>query len=187
MAQLDASFLVDHFTFSDLTADNGKHQQVTMPEKGSGPTTAVNEGAVYTKVGTNPSETNLFFRAEDSGGSGGFEYQLTHVDSTKTASFATNAGTNTSGWTFLPGGLLLQYGLSSFIAAKGTATTISFPKPFVTGVYSLTIGSTTNEGNSPGENNQFIKDGSVGLISFQIVNSSSANTRFKVYWMAIGI
>lgn len=29
--QLDASFLVDHYTFSDLTSNNGKHNQVTTP------------------------------------------------------------------------------------------------------------------------------------------------------------
>lgn len=31
MQQLDASFLIDHYTFSDLTVNNGKHRQVTTP------------------------------------------------------------------------------------------------------------------------------------------------------------
>lgn len=31
MSQLDTSFLVDHYTFSDLTANNGKHNKVTTP------------------------------------------------------------------------------------------------------------------------------------------------------------
>jgi len=154
---------INHVAYGTL--GQGKHKFLQMPEQGSAPTTLVNEGGLYTKVGTSPAETNLFFRGESSN----YEYQLTHVDSTLTASFSTSTGVNDSGWTFLPGGLLMQYGLRS-VAAKGTATTITFPKLFATAVYSITIGSVTGEGNSPGENNQFVKDGSVLLNQFQIVN-----------------
>lgn len=181
---ISTTLAVNHVAFGGA-AGEGKHKFLQMPEvtaSGAGvPSTAVNEGGFYTDVGTNPAETNLFFRGENSGNS----YQLTHVDSSLTASFATAAGVNSSGWTFLPGGLLLQYGLRS-VAAKGTATTITYPKPFATAVYSVTIGSVTNEGDFPGANNQFVKDGSVGLSTFQVVNSSSSSAR-KVYWQAIGI
>jgi len=169
---------VNHVAFN--STGEGKHKFLQMPEQASAPTTAVDEGGFYAKVGTSPAESNLFFRGENSG----YEYQLTHVDSSLTASFSTSAGTNDSGWTFLPGGMLLQYGLRS-VAASGSATTITYPKAFATAVYSITIGSVTGEGNSPGANNQFVKDGSVGLTTFQIVNSSSSSAR-KVYWMAIG-
>ena len=175
IAQVEA---VNHIAFGD--SGQGKHKFLQMPEQASAPTTAVNEGGFYAKVGTNPAETNLFFRGESDGN----EYQLTRVDSSLVASFATNAGTDSSGWTFLPGGMLLQYGIRT-VASSGTATTITYPKPYSTAVYSVTIGNVTNEGNSPGENNQFIKDTTVGLTTFQVVNSSSSSAR-KVYWMAIG-
>lgn len=180
---IDTTLAVNHVAFGGA-AGQGKHKFLQMPEQASAPTTAVNEGGFYTKEGTSPAETNLFFRAEDSGGGGGYEYQLTHVDNSLTASFSTDAGTDSSGWTFLPGGLLLQYGIRT-MAAKGTETTITYPKPFATAVYSITIGNITAEGNSPGENNQFVKEGTVGLTTFQMVNSSSSSAR-KVYWMAVG-
>jgi len=176
---------VNHVAFNDV--GEGKHKYLQMPEvavSGAGvPVTLANEAGFYSKNGTNPIEPNLWFRGQTNG----YEYQLTHADQTNIASFANKAGVNDSGWTFLPGGLLLQYGLRT-VAAKGTATTITFPKQFatVTGPFSITIGNVTGEGDSPGENNQYVKDGSVNNINFQIVNSSSSAAR-KVYWMAIGL
>jgi len=47
--QLDTSFGVDHYTFSNLTTDNGKHNQVTTPKivGAAHPTTAANEPKFY--------------------------------------------------------------------------------------------------------------------------------------------
>jgi len=170
---------VNHVAFN--SAGEGKHKFLQMPEQPSAPTTAVDEGGFYSKVGTSPAETNLFFRGENSG----FEYQMTHVDSSLTASFSTSAGVNDSGWSFLPGGLLIQYGKRS-IAAAGTATTITYPKAFTVAPYSITMGCITNEGNSPGANNYFIKEASItSLTDFQVTNSSSSAAK-KVFWVAIG-
>lgn len=174
---------INHIAFN-LTG-KGKHKFLQMPETnsispGTPPATAINEAGFYAKVGTNPAETNLFFRAENSGK----EYQLTTADSARLSSFSTKAGVENSGWTFLPGGMLMQYGLRT-IGSKGNTTTITYPKPFVTGVYSVTIGNVTSE-TSPSPNNQFVKDGTVGLTTFQVVNSSSSSSN-KVYWMAIGV
>ncbi len=111
-------FQNNHVAFNE--SGEGKHKFLQMPEQSAAPTTLPDEGGLYTKVGTNPSETNLFFRAENSSGGppGGYEYQLTKVISAQTALFATNGAygtppatfTQTGGWTFLPGNLLLQYG-----------------------------------------------------------------------------
>lgn len=47
--QLDASFGVDHYTFSNGTSDNGKHNQVTTPKVVGAvhPTTAVGDTKFY--------------------------------------------------------------------------------------------------------------------------------------------
>jgi len=47
--QLDTSFGIDHYTFSNLTVDNGKHNQVTTPKivGAAHPTTAANEPKFY--------------------------------------------------------------------------------------------------------------------------------------------
>ena len=71
----------------DGAAGGGKHKFLQMPEQATPPATAVNEGGLYTKVGTNPAEANLFFRGESSGK----EYQLTKTVQADSASFGTNA------------------------------------------------------------------------------------------------
>lgn len=172
---------VNHFPFNDTTADNGKHKFLQMPESAA-PVTAADEGGVYCKVGAAPAETNLWLRGENNG----FEYQLTSLDSSATASFAANTSAiNTSGWTFLPGGLVLQYGYRK-VSAKGTATTVTFPKSFNTAVFCITIGSVTDEGPSPSPNNQFVFQSSIALTGFTLVNSSGSSSR-RTYWMALGI
>jgi hypothetical protein len=62
-----------------------------MPEQGSAPATAVNEGGLYTKVSNGTTE--LYWRKE----SNGAEVQMTD-------------GVPTGNTTFLPGGLMLQWG-----------------------------------------------------------------------------
>lgn len=178
----------DHFNFN--VANGGIHKQVRMPQRGGNPGTIpagliAQEGTIYTKQVTSEgvsTETGLFYTPDTSTN----EYQLTRPITAKFASFGTNAGTDTSGWTFLPGGLILQYGLKSTVSASGTATTITFPVAFTSTPFSITIGSVTGEGNSPGANNQFVKDGTVSTTQFQIVNSSGSSAR-KVYWQAIGV
>jgi hypothetical protein len=160
-------------------ADQGKHKFLQLPEQGSAPTTAVNEGGFYAKVGTSPAETSLFFRAENSG----FEYRMTRPVAASTALFATNtayAADHTGGWTFLPGGLLLQYGART---TPGSSGTITFPITFTTGYYSITIGLSRN--NSSSVQNTYIDNSvAVSLTSFAYDNTSSSTD--PIYWMAIG-
>lgn len=178
--QLDTTMGQDHYNFSDNTSNNGKHKQTRFVNEAAIPAGLVTgEGTLYTKAVS--SESQAFYSPDDTGR----EYQMTRTVEASFSSFANTAGTSSSGWTFLPGGILMQYGLKT-VDAKGTATTITFPVEFTGTPFSITIGNVTNEGNSPGANNQFIKDGSVSTTSFDIVNSSSSSAR-KVYWMAIGV
>lgn len=158
----------------------GKHKFLQMPEQGSAPATAVNEGGLYTKVGTNPAETNLFFRAEDSGGGGGFEYQLTKVIAVSTALFGNNTvayvANNNGGWTFLPGGLVMQYGRRT---TPGSSGTVSFPIPFPSGnaPFSIVMGNERNSARACG----FDTISSTGFTYYLDTSGSTA-----VNWIAIG-
>ena len=116
---------INHEAFN--TANKGKHKFLQMPEivtqtPSTIPSTAADEGALYTNPGTNPTETNLYFRAE----SDGQEYQLTKTVSAQVAKFANNneydAGPPSlkGGWTFLPGGLIMQFGLYDTAASSST-------------------------------------------------------------------
>lgn len=134
---------VNHIAFNQV--DEGKHKFLQMPEQPGiinqvgvplPPTTLVNEGGLYTKVATNPAQTNLIFRAENNG----FEYQLTTVISASTTRFGNNTvayvANNNGGWTFLPGGMLLQYGRRT---TPGNSGVITFPVPFPSGIAPFSI------------------------------------------------
>lgn len=179
---IDRAFKVNHVAFS--TSDEGKHKFLQMPEQGSAPSTAINEGGLYTKVGTNPAETNLFFRAENSGGGGGFEYQLTHVINVSTARFGNNTNyvvgppSINGGWTFLPGGLILQYGKLTFVSQNGTVT---FPIAFNSAPFCVQVSLERSSGN------QSITVGDApgpSTTGFNYLSSSSGSA--FVHWLAIG-
>lgn len=170
-------------------AGQGKHKFLQMPEQGSAPTTAVNEGGFYSKAGANPIETNLFFRAENDG----YEYQLTKSISASTALFSTNAAYGVApagtiiigGWTFLPGGIIMQYGLVTGLVASSTPSsrTIPFPVNFTGTPYTVQLQVRRNDASgarasisrtSPPTNSGFTYD----------LESSTCD---GFYWTAIGI
>lgn len=113
------------------TDDSGKHLFLQMPEQVSAPSTVGNEGGVYTKEGPSGT-TELYFRAE----SNGAEYQLTNVSIGSSANLGANPG-----YTFLPGGVIMQYG--SFVPGASTGTT-NFANTFPTGVFGVWLQIKTN-------------------------------------------
>jgi hypothetical protein len=176
---------INHVAFNN--SDKGKHKFLQMPEQVLAPTTLLNEGGLYTHVGTNPAETNLFFRAEDSVGTGGFRYQLTAVDQTNIGTFANNTAYATNhlgGWTFLPGGLLLQYGTKTN-NPNGGDSTITFPKAFKSSVFSITISFSRAGGSNVIQSARLTAFSSASLTSFGYFSGSNTNT--PITWMAIGI
>lgn len=164
--QLDTSFGIDHYTFSNATANNGKHAKCTFPEQAAGPTTAANEGALYTKDVS--GITQLFWRAE----SNGLESQLTNLTPITTA----------NGRTFLPGGLLFQWG----IVAQNTSQTnaVVFTTAFTT-LLNIQVTAKRATNNSGITVDCYIQGQTTA--GFNIINSSSSSTSLGYYWMAIGL
>lgn len=172
-AQLDTSFGIDHYEFSDVSGDTGKHKSVTMPEN-TVPTIGADEGGLYTKVGVapNPTETNMFFVAEG----GTDEYQMTYSDSTNFATFSTNTtyvANHSGGWSFLPGGLIMFYGVRS---TPGSSGTITFPFEYPNNVF--TVVTTSNGAGS--KSNNVTSQTTTGF------NYSTSNSSQTINWMAIG-
>lgn len=171
---IQTDFAVNHVAF-DATGE-GKHKFLQMPEQASAPTTAADEGGVYTKSATG---TNLFFRGE----SDGSEYQLTTVSDANIATFGTNTGyvaNHTGGWTFLPGGLILQYGARS---TPGTSGTITFPRSFPTAYFSIIL---TMSRNASSSTQSVTVDNAVGTSTSSFAYRSSSSNTDPIYWYAIG-
>ena len=88
--QLDNSFFIDHYTFSDLTANNGKHKTVTTPTQGSHPTTAAAEPKLYATL----DSPNLGVIQYSRGPSNAVPCPITNLQSPATAlTIAAGSGT----------------------------------------------------------------------------------------------
>ena len=180
--EIDTYTKINHVGFNE--GDAGKHIYLQLPEgtvSGKGvPATAANEGGLYTEVGTNPAEANLFFRGE----SNGKEYQLTRSDQTNNATFgnyteySVGPPSLNGGWTFLPGGLILQYGL---VPNGQTSATVTFPIAFPTSVITVVFGLIRNNNTA---HSVAIQSATLPTVTGFSYYSSSTNNAF--YWHAIG-
>jgi len=85
------------------------------------------------------------------------------------------------GKTFLPGGIILQWGSISGAPIPNN-TLVAFTTPFPLNVFSITLGAASNSTNDKTIN---ILTGSVSTSNFRLITSGSSAFQ-TVYWMAIG-
>jgi hypothetical protein len=174
---------VNHYSFNET--NGGKHFQVDMPTQGAEPTPASGvlsgEGCFITNTVT-AGTTEEFYQADGQTDL----YQITRTNHAFFSLFGDNTNNYnsvgadfTGGWTFLPGGLLLQYGFVND-PEEEDFDTVQFPVTFTTGCFSIT---TTAVRSSTNVDTIYIK--SVSASSFQYFNTSDGGiTGF--YWIAIG-
>jgi len=112
---------INHVTF-DL-GDQGKHKHVTLPEQGAAPATAANEIAMYSKQSTLTGASELFIRRESSGN----ELE------------ATGASLGAIGWSYLPSGLLIKWGVSSCTGDDTFVLPAGAGIPDFTAIYSIQL------------------------------------------------
>ena len=177
--QLDTSFGINHFLFSNQTANNGKHTFVEMVNNTSIPgSLAAGEATLYSIQDPTSHQTDLYITPDNSGD----QYQLTRMIHANIGTFGnfTNyppAVTNQKGgWTFLPGGLLLQYGMMTM---TGSSTAVAFPIAFTdsSSPYSLTVSTKTFTSERISTQSQ---------TGFTLLTSSGSGGVF-FWWMAIGV
>lgn len=149
----------DHYGFAD--SSGGLHKQVRMPVLGVVPTIGAATGCIYAKTVGGVSQ--LFYSQDASGK----EYQLSVADTANFGTFSTNPG-----WTFLPGGLRLQYGTGT---TTNLTTAVTFPVAFTIAVYSVVASKNTS--STYGVTN-------VTNAGFVFQNGASGAT---FYWLAIGV
>jgi len=175
---------INHVAFN--SAGEGKHKFLQMPEQAAAPAVAVNEAGFYAKVSTpliNPAESNLFFRGE----SDGTEYQLTKAISTVPAPerFGALSATAPNGWTFLPGGLILQWG--EVAAPAGTSGTVTFATSninFPTGIIQVQLQLYRTEASA--NESVIVNQSTPPTTSAFLYRSTSSSATAVIKWMAIG-
>lgn len=178
----NSSFGRNHYPFDDGTANNGKHKFVDMPVQLL-PAISAGEGALYVKTA---GQSQLYYTPD----AGGIEYQVTRVIDASFARFATDGAypsnatpagaTTVGGWTFLPGGLLLQYGT---VTTPGNASTvIDFPISFTNPPFAISISIQRNSGS---DDNLFINAKTASTFTYF---ASTSGTGFQAFdFIAIGI
>lgn len=165
---LNTTFASDHIPPTNATSANwGLHQQVTLlAPLASDPSPSGTTSVVYSKTINNyssGSQEQLFFVNSETG-----VEQITYPSSL-----------GTSGWTILPGGLLMQWGTST--PSSTGPNSVTFSKTYGTGVYNIqcTFIKASTYNNS-------LSIGTVTTSGFQYyLNSAPASA--TVYWMAIGV
>lgn len=108
--QLDTSFGINHYAFSDLTANNGMHKQCQLVEQVGAPVPGAGTDSLYTFVTAIPLGELFFVR-----GGAGTPIQMTNGNTI-------NAST---GLTFLPGGMIMQFGTTTLNVSSQASVTFS--------------------------------------------------------------
>lgn len=128
---LDTSFGIDHTTFSDLTANNGFHKQLTFFQVHADPAQAFPASMLYEKnSGVAPNRlTDLYFSSKMETGTDVVR-QLTGNNTTSAANAGTAGGTI---YTFTtPWGLTIYSGSTGAVTSGAGGSTVIFPTPFTT-------------------------------------------------------
>lgn len=193
----------DHFGFN--VNSSGYHQQARMPNRttynGTGlspnpPTVISTFGGIYcdnTSSTTPTNESGLWYTPDNTGNT----YQLTRTITGSYALFAkyTNnyngVGTGlTGGWTFLPGGMLLQYGTylgtSSGNPGIPSAPPITFPVAFNNAPYNLQITLISTSGGTSSQYVASVVKVTKTNFTWNMTNVPT-NAYIGINWMAIGV
>ena len=171
--KIDELIAVDHVSFG--IANGGYHEVIHFDTQGVDPPAVAGIGELYTKSVTFNAVTNaaLFYQ-----NGAGVVTQLTSPSGTSAA---------TTGYAFLPGGILMQWGSTALTAAVPPAistTTISFPVAFPTAVFMVT--------GSPRTGNDTRVPGMTYAVSTRTLNDFNAivymaNGQINTFeWIAIG-
>lgn len=183
--QLDTTFNVDHVTFSNVSAQNGYHKSVhfnnvstiaTNPPTNYPPNGVTVSGGYGQLFGAQVndgynSDEALFFLT-----GGGRLLQLT-------SNFVPDKTIN--GFTFLPGGLCLQWGSKALTSANSQSGTVSYNQNFANAPLNVSATLISKTGGTTSSNNT-IAIRSTTAASFVYDYNGAGGQYVGFFWMAIG-
>jgi len=175
--QLDTSFGINHYAFSDLTANNGKHKYVQMPVQSADPPLSAGVGVLWTLADAN-GNSQLVYDQDLNGAMRRMQLTAGTLAGTNNLTFGENS---TNGWTFLPGNLLLQYGS---VSSPGGSGTVVFPIAFKTATTPFSIQLTPRNDGSHSAFTYYIDTAPINTQFGYRGTTTGSNT---LYWIAIGI
>lgn len=170
-ANLDGTFEalgINHFDQNSLNP--GKHQYVQMPTTDRPNTTGPNEILLYNGVAGGVN--NLYYVGQNQTVSSSFVQMTTNLIPARTQ----------RGYSWLPGGLLIQWGFDSITTPVGSASPINFPVNFVTVAGFAPIVTITPRGSVQPLGSVIVTSTSINQF---VVTNYSFNVG-SIYWHAIG-
>jgi hypothetical protein len=153
---------VDHEAFG--AAAEGKHKRVFFTQQAADPATGATEAALYTKdSATVPGTASLYYRPPNSGNAIEFTYALKA----------------NPGWTWLPSGIMMQWGTG----VAGNATAIVFPTAFPNACLNVMLTPVNNVGAR-----DFLQVGNFGVNNCIAYGQKDGGgfENVNVYFLAIG-
>ncbi len=195
---IDDLITQDHYGFNAAGLNfSGYHKQVHMPILAAIPAvTFANQGTLYTKTAISTgvaTESDLFYTPDAST----IEYQLTRTITAQSAKFGTNTNYQVGppnlfgGWTFLPGGLVMQYGsfglFSNEAANFGNGGTITFPFPFNNIPFSIQVTLLCKAGGTATTRTISVEYFPSPSNFLWNLDSNSSGSYVGLMWTAIGV
>jgi len=165
---IQSNFDINHEDYG-VGANAGKHKFMQMPQQSSAPTTAAGDIALYSKLVS--SIPRLFLRQESSG----TEIQMSGI----------NPSAATNGYTFLPGGLLLQWGIKTPLSSTGTVTFATSNINFPNNCFNVSCTLISSPGGTSSSNTIAPITATVTGNGFNYSYTGSSSY-VAFYWQAIG-
>jgi hypothetical protein len=179
----NTSFGINHYAFDNGTVDNGKHKFVSLTTQGTtiagSPATAATDVAVYNRsqVGLDSGKQNLYYKFQNQGAGIGTDVILTRFLSPVSA---------TNGYTFIPGGFFVQWGVVTTAATSGTVTFSTANVQFPSNCFNVSI-TPKYTGAAPNGNATYAFDSStLSNVKFDWTLNTNSGAYTGFYWIAIG-
>ncbi len=188
----DTTFGINHYSFKNLTAQMGKHKFVSLPVLANyaaiSPAPVAGDQTIYSKT---VSAVSQLFCAADATGN---EYQLTRIIPASFGVFSTNTvypqvpakAYESGGWTFLPGGLIMQYGSSLPGQSSSQTGTTKFPISFTSPAFMVMTTPVIRSTGGSQERVIAVVDTTITATQFQWTWDNGTSSYVGFNWIAIG-
>ncbi len=167
---INAAFLVDHVEYN--IAGQGRHQQVSMTLKAPGPvTTIATTNGFFAQNWATTTKDEMWIQT--AAGVGTNQYPM----SASVLSQTPLIGNYTTGWTYLPSGIVMKWGNVSVNTNSTVTVTLNGIGPNYGAIFSVQLNGF--------QGNVWSLAGGTPAASFQIVRGSTSSNG-TVLWMTYG-
>jgi hypothetical protein len=168
---IDTAFTVNHVPYNDGSGFQGKHAFVQFYNLSTVPTPAAGDITMYNATSSLTTGNELF---------------IVKTNGTTTTPM-TASHQATTGWTYLPSGVLMKWGVTTAINT-GEPFAYAFPTAATIPVFSniFTVILTTSDANTPFSGAVAVQTSSIATTGFSIIYNGSPAGTTLVNYLAIG-